>query len=77
MEPEMLTSVEREVLVDLLIHGDNGPKNIADNIERHNTSVSRDLAELAEEDLVVNKGRGVWSLEPDGVQFARSIKRHY
>jgi Mn-dependent DtxR family transcriptional regulator len=69
----MLSSVESEIVVDLLLHGDNVPSNIAENIERHQTSVSRSLSALEDEDLVSNKGRGVWTLTVAGASLARTI----
>lgn len=72
----MLTQVEREVTIALFDLGDNVPGNIADEIERHPTSVSRALSSLEEDGLVETKGRGVWALTPDGVRLARSFRRH-
>lgn len=71
---EMLTAVEMDILVDLLVHGDNTPSNLADNTGRHKTSVSQRLPELEERDLVRNKGRGVWSLTEPGANMAVSIR---
>jgi predicted transcriptional regulator len=70
----MLSAVESEILVDLLLNGDNVPSNIADNIDRHKTSVSRSLSSLESEDLVDNKGRGVWTLTVAGASLARTIR---
>jgi Mn-dependent DtxR family transcriptional regulator len=73
MKESMLTSVDRELLADLLMHGDNVPSNISDNIERHPTSVSQRLSELEDMGLVRNKGRGVWTLTAPGANMARSL----
>lgn len=66
-----LSPVERAIILDLGEHGDNIPANIAENSEKHVKSVSRSLANLEEEGLVRNKGRGVYTLTPEGKE-ARS-----
>lgn len=69
----MLTAVESEVLVCLLLRGDNVPSNIAENIDRHPTSVSGSLSDLEDMELVRNKGRGVWTLTSQGINIAMSL----
>lgn len=75
IDESMLTAVDRDVVVDLLVHGDNLPSNIADNTGRHVTSVSRRLAELDDQGFVYNKGSGVWTLTLDGIVVARTVRR--
>jgi predicted transcriptional regulator len=70
----MLSPVEMEVLVDLLVHGDNVPGNIAENTGRHPKSVSKRLPDLEEHGLIRNKGRGVYTLTPDGVAQAQALR---
>ena len=70
---QMLSPVERDVLVDLLTHGDNVPGNIADNTDRHPKSVSKRLKSLEEKELIENKGRGVYTLTMDGIAVARRL----
>lgn len=73
----MLSDADREILVDLLVNGDNSSGNIADNIERHPTTVTRRLKFLDEEmGYVVSKGRGVWRLTPKGLNAAQTINQH-
>ena len=66
--------VEMDVLIDLLIHGDNVPANIADNTGRHSKSISRRLPDLEDRGLVKNKGRGVYTLTPEGIDMARTLR---
>ena len=75
MDESMLTAVDRDVVVNLLINGDNLPSNIAENTDRHVTSVSRRLAELDDQGLAENKGSGVWTLTLDGIVVARTVRR--
>lgn len=72
----MHTAVSRDVLVDLLLNGDNTPTNIAESTGRHTTSVSRKLSDLEEQGLVINKGRGVWTLTMKGMRHAQVFRRH-
>jgi Mn-dependent DtxR family transcriptional regulator len=73
---DMLSSVEMDVLASLLIAGDNTPSNIADDTDRHKTSVSDRLSDLQAKGLVENKGRGVWTLTISGANLARTVIRH-
>jgi len=68
-----LTPVERSVLSDLLLNGDDRPANIARRTGKHRGSVSRSCNNLQEKNLVRNKGEGVWTLTNGGVQVARNI----
>lgn len=72
---DMLTSVSRDALADLLIHGDNTPKNIADNTGRHRKNISERLIDLEEEGFVINKGGGVYTLTQEGLVMARAVVR--
>lgn len=71
----MLSSVDREVLIALLIGGDDTPANLSDIADRHYQSVQKRLSELEEMGLVVSKGRGVYSLTIEGAQTARALYR--
>ena len=66
-----LTDTEREILVDLLVNGDNTPRNISENIGRAREHCSVRLADLDEKGLVRNKGGGVWTLTLSGAIAAR------
>lgn len=70
----MLSPVARDALVDLLIHGDNVPSNIAANTDRHPKSVSKRLSDLEDDGLVENKGSGVYALTLEGIAIARRLK---
>jgi len=74
---DMLTEVDREVLVALLIGGDNSPSNIAEYIDRHPNSVGDALDRLESEDMVFNKGSGVYALRFQGVTTARTLYREF
>lgn len=75
---EMLTGAERDVLVDLLVNGDNKPRNIAQNTGRGRPSVYRCLDNLEKEGYVEEKGcGGVWRLTyPQGLHAAQTISQH-
>lgn len=76
-----LSRVDRDTLIDLLVHGDNTPANIADNIGSTGRSVRRRITSeggLADQDLVRRKGTdtrrtGVYTLTRSGVQIARDL----
>ena len=70
-----LSPAERKVLVDLLVHGDNVPANIADNTGYTRVHISNTLSQLEARGLVDGKGAGVYSLTLEGVAAARSIYR--
>lgn len=65
--------VERAALVDLLENGDNVPSNIARSTDTHKKSVNRCLINLADRDLVSNKGAGVYKLTPTGREVAQLL----
>lgn len=65
------TPTEMEILRDLQQNGDNVPANVADNIDRHAKYVIVKLSDLADRGLVLNKGRGVYTLSPDGREYVR------
>ena len=71
----MQSDVARASLVDLLVNGDDTPKNIAERIDRHRKSVSDKLEDLESEGYVENKGGGVRKLTVDGVRMAQAIRR--
>lgn len=68
-----LTNLEKDIITDLLIHGDNLPSNIGDNTGRHPTSVSRQMADLEDMGFVRPKGHGVWCLTRKGLNAARIL----
>lgn len=70
-----LTPVEREILVHLLLYGDNVPSNIAKDIGRHKRSVGRSCKSLVDKELVREKGAGVYTLRVAGVAIARDLRR--
>lgn len=70
---EMMTETEMLALSDLIVHGDNVPSNIADNIDRSRSAVTKAMPELEERGLVENKGRGVYRLTWEGFRRAQQI----
>lgn len=74
---EMLSQVDREVLVALLVGGDNTPKNLSEITGRHDQACQSRLAHLEDEDLVENKGGGVYRLTQQGLESARVIYQDY
>jgi len=77
MKDDMLSPVDRDVIVDLLEHGDNSPQNIADNTDRNPSSVSRRLGVLEEKGIAKNKGSGVWTLTYEGILMARTVRNEF
>lgn len=71
----MLSQVDREILVALLVVGDNTPSNLATLTDRHTQSIQQRLSMLEEDQLVVNKGGGVYRLTISGVPSARAVFR--
>jgi Mn-dependent DtxR family transcriptional regulator len=67
------TDLEGEILIQILVGGDDAPKGIAQSIDRPSKSVSRALSRLQEEGLVRPKGAGVWTLTNAGVQVAQNL----
>lgn len=74
---EMTTQVEREILVALLVGGADTPANLSDITGRHVQSVQQRLSNLEEEELIWNKGNGVYDLTESGTTTARAIQLEY
>ena len=72
---DMLSQVDREVLVALLLLGDNSTGNLSDICDRHPNSIRDSFGRLEDEDFVVSKGSGVYALTFQGVTAARSVVR--
>jgi DNA-binding MarR family transcriptional regulator len=70
----VVTPTEKEVLLALQERGDDVPANIAEHIDRHAKYVTRKLADMEGKGIIENKGRGVYSLTPDGRELARKIR---
>jgi len=70
-----LTPAEREIVVDLLVHGDNCSGNVHSNIGRSRSHTSTSMGSLKEKGLVRSKGAGVHTLTLEGVAAAREIYR--
>lgn len=64
-----------DALVDLLVNGDDTPKNIAERTQRHRKSVAEKLTDLEDDGFVENKGGGVRKLTTDGVRMAQALYR--
>jgi len=68
-----LTPTERDILVHLLLRGDDRAVNIAEETGRHRVSISQRASDLEEKGLLRNKGNGVYSLTLAGLTAARDI----
>jgi len=66
------TPTEREILRYLQLNGDDIPANVADGIGRHSKYVTQKMRDLEDRGYLVNKGRGVYTLSPDGREWVRS-----
>lgn len=77
MSEYMLTAVDREVLVCLLLDGANTPSNIADIVGRHPNSVMDSLDRLEDSGYVRDKGGGVHSLTYQGAVTAQTVRREF
>lgn len=71
----MRTPTEDDILVALLLYGDKLPMTIAEKTGRHPKSISRYVPSLVDEGLVVEVGRSVYGLTPEGYAEARSVMR--
>lgn len=74
---DMRTTVDREILLSLLIAGDNTPTNLSELADRHVQSIYERISRLEEEGLIENKGRGVYTLTTDGVRMAQAVRREF
>jgi len=70
-----LSPVERAVLTDLLINGDDKPSNIAQRTGYTRPAVSRRCPPLVERGLLSDKGGGVYTLTNAGVQVAQNLSQ--
>jgi Mn-dependent DtxR family transcriptional regulator len=69
----LLTPAQEAILKHLLTEGDDTAANIADKAGMHRNSISRAAKPLKEEDLIKNKGRGVYRLTSEGREEARDL----
>lgn len=71
-----LTPMHENILVDLLLHGDDAPKNVGDRTGHHRNSVSSSLqGRLSDHGLVEPKGAGVYRLTDEGRLTAQQLAR--
>lgn len=70
-----LTSVERSILVTLLLSGDDKPSNISKKSDFTRSAVARRCNNLEEEGLIYEKGGGIYTLTNAGVQVAQNLAR--
>lgn len=68
-----MNETEQKTLTDLMKNGDNIPKNIAENVDRHAGSIRRAAANLEERGLIKNKGGGVYTLTEKGEEATCSL----
>jgi predicted transcriptional regulator len=76
-DPDMTTRVDREILVSLLLGGADTPSNLARITDRHVQSVHERLQQLLKDDLVWNKGNGVYQLTKEGTTMAQAVLRQF
>ncbi|WP_083912466.1 MarR family transcriptional regulator [Natronolimnohabitans innermongolicus] len=69
-----LSPSERAILVDLLLHGDDMPSNIAERTDFARETISRNCSRLVERDFARDKGGGVYKLTNAGVLIAQNIQ---
>jgi Mn-dependent DtxR family transcriptional regulator len=69
------SSVERSILVDILIFGDDKAGNISSRTGHPSASVSRSMGPLEDDGLLVDKGGGVYRLTESGRDMAQNIIR--
>lgn len=72
-----LTGVDREMLVALLIFGDNSRANLSEICGRHPNSIGDSRDRLEESDLIFDKGRGVLALSLGGLRTAQAVNREF
>lgn len=70
-----LTPVQRAIVVDLLVYGDDKAENIANRTGFHRNSVSRSMKHLVESGRILHKGGGVYQLKDSGKETARGLLR--
>jgi predicted transcriptional regulator len=68
-----LTPSGQAIVVDLLIQGDDSPKNIARRTKFTREAITRKLKDLQDQEMVVNKGGGVYRLTESGAEAARGL----
>jgi Mn-dependent DtxR family transcriptional regulator len=68
-----LTPVQRAVLVDLLVYGDNTAGGIAQHCSYERNSITNRLSGMAEKGLIRDKGKNVYELTDKGKQRARAL----
>lgn len=67
------SEVQNDILVDLLIYGDDKAGNVSRRTNRPASSISRAFSPLQEDGLVSDKGGGVYHLTTTGSNMARNI----
>lgn len=70
-----LSGSQEAVLRHLYRHGDDVPVNMGEATDFHSKSISRALTGLEDDELVENKGSGVYTLTPAGFTKARQLVR--
>lgn len=69
------TDSEQAVITHLYRDGDDVPGNIADATGYHRKSIQRTLSGLETDEIVENKGQGVYRLTLRGVSAARAFEQ--
>lgn len=70
-----LTPVQKDILVDLLIYGDDKAENIGKRTKHHRNTVSSHMGTLVEDGHLEAKGGGVYRLRDQGRETALGLLR--
>lgn len=69
------SDVEKDIMIDLLVYGDDKAENIGRRVDRPPSSVSRSLADMRKDSpsLLSAKGGGVYRLTEQGRRTAQAL----
>ncbi len=70
-----LKPAERDILVDLLVYGDDKAENIGNRTGNHRNTISKYMAPLSDKGFLEPKGGGVYRLTDKGRETARGLIR--
>jgi predicted transcriptional regulator len=68
-----LTPVQKDMLIDLLLHGDDKAENVGNRTNHHRNTVSSHMGTLVEEGYLTGKGGGVYRLREPGRDAALGL----
>lgn len=70
MKNMSLTPVQKDVVVDLLVHGDDKAENVGNRTNHHRNTVSTHMGKLVDKGHIEGKGGGVYRLRDQGREAA-------